>query len=107
MDQRYRIINAIIQTWREMRISLYVPNPRTRYKTSTGNLALNALRYRFHGDMVEIYIDKAIAPYVVYTDKPWTSKKWNKKKNPNEGWWGRFCDEFMRRLTKKLKGELE
>lgn len=104
---RQRILNAVMQTFREMRPSIYVPNPKTRGKTSKGNLAFNALRIKIIEDTVDIYVDKNVAPYVVYTNEPWISPRWNGKKNPNEGWWGRFCEEFMRRLSKKLRGKLE
>lgn len=90
-----------------MRLSLYVPNIKTRYVTSTGNLALNALRYRIVGNIVDIYIDESVAPYVVYTNEPWTAKRWKGKPNPNEGWWERFCQEFARRLARKLRGKVE
>ncbi len=104
---RQRVLNAILQTWREMRTSIYVPNPKTRGKTSSGNMALNALRIRVTGDVVDVFIDEEIAPYAVYTDEPWTSEKWKVKQNPNEGWWERFCEEFARRLAKKLRGKLK
>lgn len=104
---RQMVLNAVLQTWREMRRSIYVPNPKTRGKTSTGNLAFNALRIKIVDDTVDIYIDENIAPYAVYTNEPWTSPRWNRKSNPNEGWWGRFCEEFIRRLSKKLRGKLE
>jgi hypothetical protein len=54
----------------------------------TGNLALNAIRYEFpNADECRIYVDKAIAPYMPYTNEPWISPRWNGHKNPNEGWW--------------------
>lgn len=86
---------------------MYVPNPKTRPKASTGNLAFNALQYSIVGDTVDVYIDEDIAPYCVFTDEPWVSPYWHGKKNPNEGWWGRFCAEFSRRLAQKLRGKLE
>lgn len=57
--------------------------------------------------MVRVYIDDSIAPYCVYTNDPWLSPNWKGKKNPNEGWWERFAEEFARRLAKKLKGSLK
>lgn len=72
----------------------------------TGNMALNALRYSATNDLLDIEIDPNIAPYVPYTNEPWLSDKWNGKKNPNEGWWQRFVEEFTKRLTTRLKGEL-
>lgn len=70
-------------------------------------MAFNALRYRIIGNVVDIYIDESVAPYAVYTNEPWTAKRWKGKPNPNEGWWGRFCEEFSRRLARKLRGKLE
>lgn len=73
----------------------------------TGNMALNALRYDIKNNIVDITIDESIAPYVPYTNEPWLSDKWHGKKNPNEGWWQRFVDEFTKRLAVRLKGELK
>lgn len=106
---RQEVINAIVSTVEELRPSIYVPNPKTRYQKggSTGNMAFNALKYKIEGELVDIYIDDKIAPYCYYTDGPWLSPKWNGQKNPNEGWWKRFCEEFARRLADKLRGELK
>ncbi len=106
-NPRQKIIKAIMQTFREMRRSIYVPNPRTRGKTSTGNMAFNALRYIIIGNVVDIYIDEDVAPYAIYTNDPWLAKRWKGNHNPNEGWWERFCEEFSRRLARKLRGKLE
>ncbi len=104
---RQKVINAIIATVEELRPSIYVPNPQTRGKTSTGNMADNALWYSIEDDVVDVYIHPAIAPYCYYTNEPWISPKWKGKKNPNEGWWKRFCEEFARRLAEKLRGEIK
>lgn len=104
---RQRVINAVMATVEEMSNTIYVPNPKTRYITSTGNIAFHALQYKIEGDLIDIYIDDRIAPYCYYTDEPWVSPKWKGKKNPNEGWWKRFCEEFARRLAVKLRGELK
>lgn len=104
---RQDVINACIATVEELRPTIYVPNPKTRGKTSTGNLAFHALQYSVEDNMVRVYIDEDIAPYCVYTNDPWTAKKWNDKQNPNEGWWERFAEEFARRLAQKLRGTLK
>lgn len=104
---KQEVINACVATVEDMRPTIYVPNPKTRGKTSTGNMANNALRYEVVGDSFHVYIDDEIAPYCYYTNEPWLSTKWNGKKNPNEGWWERFCQEFSRRLAKRLKGNLK
>lgn len=104
-----QVMNVIFQTVEEMRPN-FIPNPETRGKTSTGNMAFNSLRAYVgsQGGNLCVYIEmnENIAPYVVYTDKPWISPKWGGKKNPNEGWWERFLEELMRRLAQKLNGEL-
>lgn len=102
---RQKFIAVCIGIVEEMREN-FVPNLDTRYRTSTGNMALNALQYSVERDVFHIWIDDKIAPYVYYTEYPWTSPKWHGKQNPNEGWWERFYEEFARRLANKLKGEL-
>lgn len=100
------MIRACVNTVEEMR-KRFVPNPKTRGKTSKGNMALNALKYRLEGDEFVVYIDEQIAPYVWFTQLPWLSPRWNGKKNPNEGWFEVFQEEFARRLAKKLGGKIE
>lgn len=84
-----------------------VPNPATRYKTSTGNLAFNAFKWWWEGTTFHIEIDEDIAPYMVYTNEPWLAKRWNKRKNPNEGWWEYIYDYFAQRLADELGGEID
>lgn len=103
---REKIISAAVTVLEEIRAD-YVPNPKTRGKTSTGNMAFNALKYRLEGDEFVVYIDEQIAPYVWFTQLPWLSPRWNGKKNPNEGWFEVFQEEFARRLAKKLGGKIE
>lgn len=82
-----------------------VPNPKTRYITSTGNMAFNALQCEFTdgGRAFHVWIDDAIAPYVYYTNEKWTSPRWNGKKNPNENWVDRMRNDLSARLAKYLK----
>ncbi len=103
---RQEIVQAAAAVVEEMRAD-WVPNPNTRYKSSTGNMAFNALKYRVEGDAFIVYIDDAVAPYFPYTEYPWTSPRRNGKRNPNEGWVERFQDEFARRLAQRLGGKLE
>lgn len=103
---RQEIIKACIAVVEEMRAD-WVPNPKTRYKTSTGNMAFNALKYREEGNAFIVYIDDAIAPYFPYTEYPWISPRWNGKSNPNEGWVERFQEEFARRLAQRLGGKIK
>lgn len=98
----FRLCISIVE---EMRAD-FVPNPKTRYKTSTGNMAFNALKYRIDGNAFIVYVDEDIAPYVWYTLKPWLSPKWHGKRNPNQDWNKAFAQEFSYRLRAKLKGVL-
>ena len=95
---KQQIIDAVISVVESLRTEL-VPY-------DTGNMAFNALKYEIRDDMIDISVDPNIAPYVPYTNEPWLSEKWHGKKNPNEGWWRRFADEFAKRLATNLKGEL-
>ena len=73
----------------------------------TGNMAYKAVQYRIEGDTFHLWVDSAIAPYVPYTNEEWKSPKWKGKKNPNEGWWNRLCEEFINRLATRLGGRVE
>lgn len=64
---------------------VYAFKPRT--PRDTGNLRHNATRViMVDENTTKIYVDAAIAPYVVYTNEPWISPYWKGKKNPNQ-WW--------------------
>lgn len=96
---RQGIINAAISTVEEMR-GRYVPR-------DTGNMALDSLRYKVQGNYIVIYIDTNIAPYVPYTNEPWISDRWHGKQNPNEGWWDKFAQEFIKKFNTKLRGKIK
>ena len=101
---------ACEQAFNELRERV-VPNPNTRYKPggSTGNLADNALQFRWEGEnglTFHVFVDENEAPYMVYTNEPWKSKKWKGKQNPNEGWWSKAHDFLTNRITELLNGEL-
>ena len=66
----------------------------------TGNLAYNAIKYKWVNDNeFVIYVDagavtglnvgkvKGIAPYMPYTNEPWLASRWNGAQNPKEGGW--------------------
>lgn len=95
---KQKIIDAAVAVLESMRTE-FVPY-------DTGNMALHALSYEINNNVIDIKIDPAIAPYVPYTNEPWLSPKWHGKQNPNEGWWQRFAEEFIRRFTTAIKGEL-
>ena len=101
--------NIVLETVEEMR-PYFVPNPRTRGRTSTGNMAFNSLRkdviYKENEIHIKIWMNEKIAPYVVYTNEPWLSPYWRGKQNPNEGWWERFVAELNARVSKKVQGNM-
>lgn len=71
----------------------------------TGNLAYNSIKVEFPTDTIcKIYVDTAIAPYMVFTEYPWVSPRWNGKKNPNEGWFKRAARSIADRLCADLQG---
>jgi len=95
---RQEVVNIAVSIVEEMRKD-WVPR-------DTGNMADNSLKYKIKGNYMVIYFDSKVAPYVPYTNEPWISDKWHGKKNPNEGWWDRFAEEFTNRLTGKLGGKI-
>lgn len=101
------IIEAVIDVVEELRETMFIPNPATRYITSTGNLAFNALNYVVKDGAMCVYVDKSIAPYMPYTNEPWLSPYWRGKKNPNEGWWQRFAEELTGRVAARLGGTIK
>lgn len=73
----------------------------------TGNLAFNAIRYKWiDADTFQIYIEESIAPYMPYTNEPWISSYWRGKKNPNEGWFDRATEFIVNFIARKFKGEV-
>lgn len=74
----------------------------------TGNMRYNATYAKYLGNGVwEIVVDESIAPYVPYTNEPWVSKKWNGKKNPNEGWFERAAALVATYIAGRLQGQVE
>ena len=84
----------------------------------TGNLAFNAIKYKWVNDNeFVIYVDtgavtglnvgkvKGIAPYMPYTNEPWLDVRWNGKKNPNEGWWNDAISYIIRYIGTRLGGD--
>lgn len=73
----------------------------------TGNLAYNAIRYKWEDpDTFQIWIDESIAPYMPYTNEPWKSPFWRGKKNPNEGWFDRATEFIVNHIAREFKGEI-
>lgn len=74
----------------------------------TGNLKNNGVTYAFlDNDTFMIKIDLAKAPYMPYTNEPWLAKRWNGKKNPNEGWWENAVKKVVEYLAQALGGEIQ
>lgn len=101
------VINAVIISLSELLPTDFVPNPATRGKGSTGNLAFNAIRCEITSKEIIVRVNPAIAPYMPYTTEPWISPRRNGKKNPNEGWWDRFAKELVQRVANKLGGHVK
>ena len=68
----------------------------------TGNLRYNAIKIELIGNVCRLYVDEEIAPYMKYTNEPWT----NGKKNPNEGWFDKAAEKIMRHIADKMGGEI-
>ena len=76
-------------------------------RASTGNMRFNATSIRQQSqDRIIIKVDARIAPYVVYTNEPWLSPKWNGAKNPNEGWFQKAVEQYTKNLAASLGGTL-
>lgn len=94
------VINACIKVAERLRTPGNIP-------WDTGNMATNGIAYEITQDGFHLFWQDAQAPYLPYTNEPWIAAKWNGKKNPNEGWWNKFCELFMEELAIELGGELE
>ena len=69
----------------------------------TGKLRCNAIKLEMtDADTCRIYVDENIAPYMQYTNEPWSHGK-----NPNEGWFDRVADKIARHIAQTLQGELK
>jgi len=88
----------------------------------TGNLAYNAIKYRWINDhQFEIYVDvgdteafvsggeflQGTAPYMPFTNEEWVSPRWNGKPNPNQNWWNETIEEVVSLIAKILGGKLQ
>lgn len=74
----------------------------------TGNLSRNAIKLEFvSAKEALIYVSKAIAPYMPYTNEPWLSPYWNGKKNPNEGWFDRAAEIIAGNIKEQVGGEIK
>lgn len=73
----------------------------------TGNMKYNATRIEIVDNKTSrVFVDENIAPYVPYTNEPWISPKWKDAKNPNEGWFDDFVEQYAQMLAHTLGGTL-
>lgn len=71
----------------------------------TGNLRYNAIRLKYESPTkIIITVDEDIAPYMVYTNEPWLSPKWNGKQNPNQYWWNNVIDKVVQHVKDFTNG---
>lgn len=73
----------------------------------TGNLRNNSVQFFFEDGKIKkavIYVNEDIAPYMPFTNEPWTASRWNGKQNPNEGWWDDSIEIAIRKLCNKFGG---
>lgn len=81
-------------------------NLKHPYRKVTGNLKYNSIKLEYIGNGVyKLYVDETIAPYMPYTEEPWTSPKWKGAKNPNENWFGNSAEIITADMATKLKGK--
>ena len=73
----------------------------------TGNLRRFGVK-QIEGKEMKIYVDTTEAPYMKYTNEPWSNfgPPLRGKKNPNEGWWGRAAQVAAHSMARDLKGRL-
>ena len=102
-------MDELIQKYKQACEKIFLEIREMRVPKKTGNMANNALQYRWEGEnglTFHMFMDEDIAPYTVYTNETWLAARWHGKQNPNENWWNFANEYFMRRLAEELKGEL-
>ena len=71
----------------------------------TWNLANNGVTLEYVDDRhINVYVNLNIAFYMIYTNEPWLSPKWNGKQNPNEGWWNECGEEIIPNIIEQVFG---
>ena len=83
----------------------------------TGNLRYNAIKLEMvDANTCRLYVDEKIAPYMKYTNEPWTPKltvengvvtRARLNKNPNEGWFEQVVQKIAEHIARRTKGELK
>lgn len=69
----------------------------------TGNLHDHGVQFEMPDkDTIHLYIDESEAPYMKYTNE-----KWERGKNPNEGWFDRAVEQIAALIAERTQGELK
>lgn len=92
LDALDKLLVEAAQIIREM-----APNPDTRGKTSTGNLAFNAIKYEWldaEHTAFRIYVDESVAPYMKYLNEG--------EKSIHRGWWERACKAAFEHISEVI-----
>ena len=77
-------------------------------RASTGNLRYNATKIeRVSDNHYRISMDQGTAPYMPFTNEPWTVSRWRGSKNPNEGWFDRAVKIYANELAHNLGGTIK
>lgn len=81
---------------------------RAQVPIDTGNMRYNSVMLMRLSETRQIlYINTNIAPYFKYVNGEWKSKKWNGKKNKNEGFFYRAAMAYVEDLAYRLNGRIE
>lgn len=97
-------------TRRELRLRLKIQEARAKVlvmqqtPVKTGNL-MRSIKTKPNGEGFTVYVDEGKAPYMKYTNKPWTDKRWGARQNPNEGWWEEAAAIVARATAAALKSK--
>lgn len=89
-------------------VDMFVTKFKEQTPIDTGNLRNESIRMvQKSPTKIVVYVDRKIAPYMPYTDKPWLAKRWNGKKNPNEGWFKKAVERAIRKTNRIMKARLK
>lgn len=97
-------------TRRELALRIKIQEARAKVlvmqqaPVKTGNL-MRSIKTEKTNDGFRVYVDEGQAPYMPYTEKPWTSSKWGGRKNPNQGWFEDAAAIVARSTAAALKSK--
>ena len=80
-----------------------------RNTKSRGNLKEHGVKVNFGLEEAHLHIDETEAPYMKYTNEPWSTFKppLFGKQNPNEEWFDKAVEKAVRYIHKTLGGTLK